>query len=75
MAPPDRIGEIDHQGSMMVGIPSIRILGPQRVRWTPESLGGRITISVRRATMRFDITSEIVDDPQSAERLLWEGLR
>jgi hypothetical protein len=22
MAPPDRIGEIDHQGSMMVGIPS-----------------------------------------------------
>jgi para-nitrobenzyl esterase len=29
----------------------------------------------RRATMRFDITSEIVDDPRSAERALWEGVR
>jgi len=29
----------------------------------------------RRATMRFDITSEVVDDPRSAERALWEGLR
>jgi para-nitrobenzyl esterase len=29
----------------------------------------------RRATMRFDITLEVVDDPRSAERALWEGLR
>lgn len=29
----------------------------------------------RRATMRFDTTSEVVDDPRSAERILWEGLR
>ncbi len=29
----------------------------------------------RRATMRFDTTSELVDDPRSAERALWEGLR
>jgi carboxylesterase type B len=29
----------------------------------------------RRATMRFDTTSEVVDDPQSAERALWEGVR
>jgi para-nitrobenzyl esterase len=29
----------------------------------------------RRATMRFDTTSEIVNDPHSAERMLWEGLR
>ncbi|MEG3851221.1 carboxylesterase/lipase family protein [Microcoleus sp. herbarium19] len=29
----------------------------------------------RRATMRFDITSEVVDDPRSAERVLWEGVR
>lgn len=29
----------------------------------------------RRATMRFDITSEIVDDPRCAERALWEGVR
>ncbi len=29
----------------------------------------------RRATMRFDTTSEVVDDPRSAERSLWEGLR
>ncbi len=29
----------------------------------------------RRATMRFDIPSEIVDDPRSAERALWEGVR
>ncbi|HZC06749.1 MAG TPA: carboxylesterase/lipase family protein [Ktedonobacterales bacterium] len=29
----------------------------------------------RRATMRFDATSEVVDDPLSAKRALWEGLR
>jgi carboxylesterase type B len=29
----------------------------------------------RRATMRFGITSEVVDDPRSAERALWEGVR
>ena len=29
----------------------------------------------RRATMRFDTTSEVVDDPRSAERALWEGVR
>ncbi len=29
----------------------------------------------RRATMRFDRTSEVVDDPRSAVRALWEGLR
>jgi para-nitrobenzyl esterase len=29
----------------------------------------------RRATMRFDTTSAVVDDPRSAERALWEGLR
>jgi para-nitrobenzyl esterase len=29
----------------------------------------------RRATMRFDLTSAVVDDPHSAERELWEGVR
>lgn len=29
----------------------------------------------RRATMRFDITSEVVDDPRPEERLLWEDRR
>jgi carboxylesterase 2/para-nitrobenzyl esterase len=29
----------------------------------------------RRATMRFDTTSEVVDDPRSAQRDLWAGLR
>jgi para-nitrobenzyl esterase len=29
----------------------------------------------RRATMRFAATSEVVDDPRSKERLLWEGVR
>ena len=29
----------------------------------------------RRATMRFDTRQELVEDPRSAERLLWEGLR
>jgi para-nitrobenzyl esterase len=28
-----------------------------------------------RATMRFDLTSAVVDDPHSAERTLWEGVR
>jgi len=29
----------------------------------------------RRATMRFDVTSEVVNDPLSTERALWEGVR
>ena len=29
----------------------------------------------RRATMRFDTTSAVVDDPRSAERALWAGVR
>jgi para-nitrobenzyl esterase len=29
----------------------------------------------RRATMRFDLTSAVVNDPRSAERLLWTGVR
>jgi carboxylesterase type B len=29
----------------------------------------------RRATMRFDTMSEVVDDPRSMERTLWEGVR
>jgi len=29
----------------------------------------------RRATMRFDTASQVVDDPRAWERALWEGLR
>ena len=29
----------------------------------------------RRATMRFNLTSQVVDDPRSWERALWEGVR
>jgi para-nitrobenzyl esterase len=29
----------------------------------------------QRATMRFDTTSQVVDDPRSEERVLWEGRR
>lgn len=29
----------------------------------------------RRATMRFDTNSAVVDDPRSWERALWEGSR
>ena len=29
----------------------------------------------RRATMRFDTTSLVVDDPRSAERVVWRGVR
>jgi carboxylesterase type B len=29
----------------------------------------------RRATMRFDTSSEVVNDPLSTERVLWEGVR
>ncbi len=29
----------------------------------------------RRATMRFDTTSQVADDPRSWERSLWEGVR
>jgi carboxylesterase type B len=29
----------------------------------------------RRTTMRFDTTSEVVNDPRSVERELWAGVR
>ena len=29
----------------------------------------------RRATMRFDITSAVADNPRSAELSLWDGVR
>ena len=29
----------------------------------------------QRATMHFDTTSTLVENPRSAERVLWEGLR
>ena len=29
----------------------------------------------RRATMRFDLVSEVVDDPRGATRHLWDGVR
>lgn len=29
----------------------------------------------RRATMRFDVTPQVLDDPRAAERKLWEGVR
>ncbi len=31
--------------------------------------------AIHRATMRFDITSEVVNDPRPEERALWEGTR
>ena len=30
---------------------------------------------IRRATMRFNTTAHVVDDPRAAERALWQGLR
>jgi len=36
--------------------------------WPKYTLG-------RRATMRFDTSSGVVDDPRRAERALWEGVR
>ena len=36
--------------------------------WTTYDTG-------RRATMRFDLNSEVVDDPRGAERQLWNGIR
>ena len=36
--------------------------------WPPYDL-------MRRATMRFNTTAHVVDDPRAAERALWQGLR
>jgi para-nitrobenzyl esterase len=47
--------------------------------WVAFAKGGdpgwqRFDLS-RRATMRFDMKQELVEDPRSAERVLWEGVR
>ncbi len=39
-----------------------------RCDWPPYDLN-------RRTTMRFSCSSEAVDDPRSAERALWAGIR
>jgi hypothetical protein len=52
------------------------------VAWRSPQFGGRLGTYhaleydlSRRATMRFDLASQVVSDPRSAERTLWEGAR
>jgi hypothetical protein len=54
------------RGSQMEGLPEPQ----QRTAGAGLDSWGSLT---RRATMRFNLTSEVVDDPHAAERVLWEG--
>jgi para-nitrobenzyl esterase len=59
--------------------PPQQLAGAMHSAWVAFATSGnpgwpRYDLS-RRATMRFDTTSTVVDDPRSAERALWEGVR
>jgi carboxylesterase type B len=59
--------------------PPQRLAGTMHAGWVAFATNGnpgwqRYDLK-RRATMRFDTTSKVVDDPRSAERALWEGVR
>ena len=73
----DRLG---HGTEMMWGTnPPQRLADAMHQAWVAFAANGdpgwpRYDLA-RRATMRFDTTSEVVDDPQSIERELWRGVR
>jgi para-nitrobenzyl esterase len=58
--------------------PPQRLADAMHAAWVAFATGGdpgwpRYDLT-RRATMRFDITSAVVDDPRAAERELWNGV-
>jgi carboxylesterase type B len=59
--PPQRLANVMHRAWVVFA-------SPGECAWPEYELG-------RRSTMRFDVKSEVVDDPRSAQRALWEGLR
>jgi carboxylesterase type B len=66
-------------GPLLGPAPPQRLADTMHAAWVSFATGGdtgwpKYDLG-RRATMRFDTTSEVVDDPRSAERALWEGLR
>jgi para-nitrobenzyl esterase len=59
--------------------PPQQLADTMHAAWVAFATGGdpgwpRYDLS-RRPTMRFNTTSEVVDDPRSPERALWEGWR
>jgi para-nitrobenzyl esterase len=73
-------GALGHGTETLWGAdPPQHLADTMHAAWVPFATNGdcswpKYDLS-RRATMRFDVTSEAVDDPRSAERTLWEGVR
>lgn len=65
-------------GSMLAGAPQ-ELADTMHAAWisfaTRGDPGWPTYDLPRRATMRFDTSSQVVDDPRSWERTLWEGVR
>jgi para-nitrobenzyl esterase len=66
-------------GPLLGPTPPQQLADTMHAAWVAFATGGdpgwpKYDLS-RRATMRFDMTSEVVDDPRSVERELWAGVR
>lgn len=71
---------LGHGTEPMTGAePPQRLADVMHGAWTAFATGGdpgwdKYELG-RRATMRFDATSQVVDDPRAWERMLWAGVR
>ena len=66
-------------GPLLGPAPPQQLADTMHAAWVAFATGGdpgwpRYDLG-RRATMRFDTTSEVVDDPRAMERELWAGVR
>ncbi|HKC74648.1 MAG TPA: carboxylesterase family protein, partial [Chloroflexota bacterium] len=74
----DNLQQNEHQALTGPGAPQA-VADAMHAAWVAFATSGdpgwpRYDLT-RRATMRFNLTSEVVDDPHAAERVLWEGRR
>jgi len=66
-------------GPLLGDDPPQELAGTMHAAWVSFAANGnpgwpRYDLS-RRATMRFNTTSQVIDDPRTWERALWEGIR
>jgi para-nitrobenzyl esterase len=66
-------------GPLLGPAPPQRLADTMHAAWVSFATGGHpgwpSYDPARRATMRFDVVSQVVDDPRPVERALWAGVR
>jgi carboxylesterase type B len=69
----------DGMDPLLGGDPPQQLADAMHGAWVAFATNGEVDWPqydlTRRATMRFDTTSRVMDDPRAAVRILWEGVR